>query len=514
MKLLVFILAFLSVVGVAPLAAADFDIRAHGATGDGKTLDTAAINRAIEAAAAAGGGTVRFPAGTYASYSIRLKSNITLHLDAGATLLAADAPPVGTPGGYDDWEPNEWGDKHQYQDFGHSHWRNSLIWGEGLENITISGSGRIWGKGLQREENRRQGLGNKTIALKNCRNVTIRDISILQAGHFGILPTGVDNFTIDNVRIDTNRDGINIDCCRNVRIANCTINSPRDDAIVLKSSFALGVSRITENVTITNCQVTGYDVGTLLDGTYRREMQHVNVRGNVGPTGRIKLGTESTGGFRNIAISNCVFEYSRGLALESVDGGVMEDISISNLTMRDVPNAPIFIRLGNRARGPTGRPVSTARRISISNIVASNVSPEHGILILGIPSQSIEDVRLSNITLLYRGGGTAEQAAREVPEMDTEYPEPSRFGRIPAYGMFARHVNGLVVRDLEVRFAEPDLRPAIVLDHVSRVDFDRVEAQRNGSTPRFVLRQVKQFSIRNSPGVADSRRDAIEQDAF
>ena len=130
-------------LALARALAADFDVRAHGATGDGQTLDTAAINRAIDAASAAGGGTVRFPAGTYLSFSVRLKSNLTLHLDAGATLLAAT--PSAELGGYDSPEPNEWGDRLQYQDFGHSHWHNSLIWGENLENVSITGPGRIDG---------------------------------------------------------------------------------------------------------------------------------------------------------------------------------------------------------------------------------------------------------------------------------------------------------------------------------------------------------------------------------
>ena len=119
-----------------------FDVRKYGAKGDGKALDSPAINKAIDAAAAAGGGTVLFPAGTYRSFSIRLKSNVALYLDQGATILAAD--PRDGDGKYDLPEPNQW---DQYQDFGHSHWRNSLIWGENLENISILGPGRIWGKG-------------------------------------------------------------------------------------------------------------------------------------------------------------------------------------------------------------------------------------------------------------------------------------------------------------------------------------------------------------------------------
>ncbi|MGC4053009.1 MAG: glycosyl hydrolase family 28-related protein [Paludibaculum sp.] len=203
--------------GLRPLAltfltlaahAATFNVKDFGAAGDGKTLDSPAINKAIEAAAAAGGGTVVFPAGTYLSGSIRLKSHITLHLDSGSVIEASSDGPA-----FDPPEPN---DSTRFQDFGHSHWHNSLIWGESLEDIAITGPGLLHGKGLTRGE-RQQG-GNKTIALKLCRNVTLRDFSILNGGHFGVLATGVENLTIDNLRIDTNRDGLDIDSCRNVRI--------------------------------------------------------------------------------------------------------------------------------------------------------------------------------------------------------------------------------------------------------------------------------------------------------
>src|SRR6185295_3201390 len=182
--------------------------------------------------------------------------------------------------------------------------------------------------------------------------------------------------------------------------SNLTVNTPYDDGICLKSSYGLGRARPTENVTITNCQVSGYDEGTLLDGTRQRTVTYGH-----GPTGRIKCGTESNGGFRNITISNCVFEYSRGLALEAVDGALMEDITISNLTMRDIANAPIFIRLGARLRGPEGTKVGTARRIKIDNVVAHNVASQAGILISGIPGYTIDDVSLSNIFIDYLGGG-------------------------------------------------------------------------------------------------------------
>ncbi len=328
-----------------------YDVRSFGATGDGKTIDSPSINRAIEAAANAGGGTVLFPTGTYNSFSIRLKSNIALQIMQGATILAADTP-ADHSDGYDPAESNApWED---YQDYGHNHWQNSLIWGESLHDVSIFGPGLIWGKGLSRggrEEPRAEepGVGNKAIALKNCRNVTLAGFSILKGGHFGILATGADNLIIDNLKIDTDRDGMDIDCCKNVRVSNCGVNSPWDDAICPKSSFALGYARATENVTITNCYVTGsYELGTLLDGTFKKFAPDFHVP----RTGRIKFGTESNGGFKNITVSNCVFEGCNGIALESEDGALLEDVAFTNITMRDISETPIFIRLGSRMRGP------------------------------------------------------------------------------------------------------------------------------------------------------------------
>lgn len=546
-----FALVILSSAHAAPVGASGvFDVRAFGAKGDGQTLDTAAINRAIEAAHAAGGGTVHFPAGTYASFSIRLKSRVELHLGIGSTILAAD-PPADLSSGYDAPEPLAGPPgTDQYQDFGHSHWHNSLIWGENLEDVAITGSGRIFGYGLSRgiaerrnptPEERRSGkmpdvalpeaaraaiaqvkpgpfgypgadtlpagVGNKAIALKNCRNVIFRDFTIYHGGHFAILATGVDNWTCDNLKIDTNRDGIDFDCCQNVRVSNCTINTPNDDAICPKSSLGLGYPRVTENVTITNCQVSGFDEGTLLDGTRQRRESYLVARG--GATGRIKCGTESNGGFRNITISNCVFEYSRGLALECVDGGLMEDITVSNLTMRDIVNAPIYIRLSSRLRGPEGTKIGTARRIKIDNVVAYNVASVAGILIAGDPAAPVEDVSLSNIFIHYHGGGTAEDAARIVPEYENaaKYPEPFFFGKLSSWGLFARHVKNLSLHHVEFRVEKEDRRPTAWLEDVAGADFDHVKFPHASGVPAFALKKVTDLQIHNSPGLPDLQRD-------
>ena len=481
-----------TVLGVAALLVASaaaqqplrFEVRRFGAVGDGKAVDTAAINKAIEEAAGAGGGTVVFAPGTYLSGSIHLRSHVALVIDHGATVEAGpiDRAPCDAP------EPNEW---DKYQDFGHSHWHNSLIWGENLDDVAISGTGTIRGTTLNRSANANSpaGTGNKAIALKNSRNITIRDITIAHGGHFAILATGVDNFTVDNVKMDTNRDGIDVDACRNVRLSNMTVNSPFDDGICLKSSYGLGVARATENVTITNCQVSGYDEGSYLDGSYKRTVKYGGARDR-GPTGRIKFGTESSGGFRNITISNCLFDYSRGLAIESVDGGPIEDVAISNLTMRGIANAPIFVRRGNRARTPGEPPPGVIRRVSISNVVASGVSGAHGILISGIPGYPIEDLRLSGIRIEYAGGGTNADADLDPEEKEKDYPEPDMFGRMPSYALFARHVVGLDLRGADFSFATPEARPAIRLQDVERVDMDDVRAQKPGTMVRSMMRPV------------------------
>ena len=294
----------------ATQAGEKFDARLFGATGDGKALATPAINKAIDAAAANGGGTVIFPAGSYLCHSIHLKSNVDLYLGRGATILAAESPGPGGEG-YDPPEPNQW---DRYQDFGHSHWHNSLIWGEDIHNVSITGPGLIWGRGLNRGSGDialAAGVGNKSISLKNCHNVILRDFSILHGGHFGLLATGVDNLTIDNVLIDTNRDGIDVDCCRNVRISNCSVNSPWDDAICPKSSFALGYARPTDNLTIANCYVTGgYQEGTLLDGTFKR----------IGPITRLRAMDGSNAALRamaDFAMSRLQTVYLR-IAMESL----------------------------------------------------------------------------------------------------------------------------------------------------------------------------------------------------
>lgn len=498
-----------------------FNVKEFGAKGDGKHIDSPAINEAIKAAGQAGGGTIYFPAGIYACYSIRLQNNITLHLDNGAVLKAAVATQEQ---GYDPAEENP---HDKYQDFGHSHWKNSLIWGIGLHDITICGNGLIDGsEGLNRGLGRNDGvnMANKAIALKECYNVTIRDISMLKCGHFALLLTGVDNLTLDNMKVDTNRDAFDIDCCANVRVSNCTVNTLNDDAIVLKSSYGLGYAKPCENITITNCQVSGYDPGTLLDGTFQQTI--MKAPDQDGPTGRIKFGTESNGGFKNISISNCVFDRCRGLALETVDGGIIEDITISNIAMRDIQNAPLYIRLGNRARGPKeSTPVAKIRRILISNVVVKNADCRYASIIAGIPGHPIEDVTLENIYIQYKGGLSMKEAAEQpkelinnfftrkepiaprnpydVPNREKDYPEPSTMGILPAYGLFINHAQGVKASNVRFELINEDSRPVMTLMNVDNARFKDITVDKSPEAPFFVLRNVTDFQARDVEKMKD-----------
>jgi polygalacturonase len=479
-----------------------YNVRAFGAAGNGKTLDSPAINKAIVAAAAGGGGTVLVPAGTYLSGSIHLRSNIHLLIDAGATILGAPQ----NMNAYDETEPYTFGG---YQDGGHSYFHNSLIWGENLTNVFISGNGMINGGGLVRDDgivDRMNGsdhwqtpntnvfkpvrLGNKTIALKLCKNVLIRDVTIFHGGHFAILVTGCDNMTVDNVTMDTDRDGIDIDCCRNTMVSNCRINSPGDDGLCPKSTYALGRPVITENLTIVNCQVSGFKEGTLLDGTM------IPVKNG---NGRIKFGTESSGGFRNCTVANCIFRGCRGLALEEVDGGILENITINNIAMMDVETYAIYITTGSRNRTPGLTNVSRMKNILISNVVATGVDHISGIQIAGLPEQPIEGLRLENIRLICKGGGTKEEAANVPKELGGGYPEPRQTNVMPAYGLFARHVKDLELANINFSFLKDDYRPAIECVDVAGLEIDNFKAQLAEGFAASKFENVSDAVIRNSP---------------
>ena len=460
------------------------NVKDFGAKGDGKHIDSPAVNAAINQAAIEGGGTVVLPQGTYLSHSIHLQSNVTLLLEKGAILKAA---PVSETAGYDEAEPNE----SRYQDFGHSHWHNSLLWGENLHDVTIEGEGMIDGtgvlsRGLLKQKPTDKTLANKALALRDCQRVTIRGLSFLNCGHFAMLLTGVDDLLIENVTADTNRDGIDIDCCERVVVRNCRVNTPNDDAIVLKCSYALGRPKPTAHVLIEDCSVSGYDAGTLIDGTCTTLCE--KAPDGDGPTGRIKLGTESNGGFHHITIRRCNFTHCRGLALETVDGAAMSDINVSRLTMTDICNSPIYIRLGDRMRTPEGSPFSTIDGISISNVNVVDADSRYACLIAGVKGHRVSNVRIKNLYVQYRGGLTLsdfkEQRGRNpffIPDArkagelgESNYPEPSAHGIQPAWGFSISHAENIKLKNVRLETIHPDERQPFYLSETRNIRSRRV----------------------------------------
>jgi polygalacturonase len=409
-------------------------VRDFGAAGDGVTLDTKALQDAIDTCARGGGGTLHFPAGTYLSGTLFLKSRVTLHLDAGATLRGSrdlrDYPST-VPA------------LRSYTD---NYTERSLIYAENVDQIGIAGRGVIDGQGAAFKGAYK--VRPYLLRFISCRDVSMRDVTIKDSPMWVQHYLACDGVLIDGIRVTStcngNNDGIDIDGCQRVRIANCDIRSG-DDAIVLKSTL----DRPCRNVAITNCLLSS-------------------------DCNAFKLGTESNGGFENIVLDNCTM-YDTGLAgiaLELVDGGTLDRVSISNVTMHNVRGA-IFIRLGNRARpfkegmAPPG--FGQLRRVRISHVQAVGAN-DIGCSITGLPGHPAEDIALEDVSLSFSGGGKAEDAQKTVPEQETKYPEYSMFGRLPAYGFCCRHVRGLRLSRVQLAVAKPDARPSLICDDVADLE--------------------------------------------
>jgi hypothetical protein len=439
-------------------------VRSYGAKGDGKTKDTRAIQAAIDAAGKSGG-AIYFPSGEYVSGTLHLRSRVALRLAAGATLIAspddADFDPYEELG-YDSFADRETTDMSF-----------SLLQGRGLQHVGIFGPGRIDG-------NRTKRGGPKPIALKQCRGIRIHDLTMANAPNYNISLLGCDGVDIVGVTIQNGyADGITPDCCRNVRIVKCRIES-RDDAIVAKTSLALGVRRSTQNVLAADCAL-------------------VNVRN------ALKLGTESSGDFKNIVFRNCTISArveewkpppkewkpfpSAGVSIESVDGGSLERVRVSGITMVGV-RAPIFIRLGRRGRGQRVPVAGELKNVSIARVVATGARWTSSFT--GIPGRPISDVALKDIRISAQGGGNAKILSREVPELEKKYPDATMFRDLPAYGLYCRHVKGLRAEGIDLRLDQADARPAVVLDDVRGAELRTTVAVPSADGgPVFWLRSVQ-----------------------
>ena len=477
------VVAFLAIV-LAPLALAQtppaaslFNVRNFGAVGDGAAKDTAAIQSAIDACAAAGGGTVYFGPGTYLCGSVQLKTGVYLYLDAGATIK-------GSPDN-EDYNKIEKLDFKNDADAETSFFHYALIWAEDAQRIGILGPGTI-------DSNRTRRHGPKPTAFKRCQYLDVKGIHIINAPNYAISMLGTDYVNIDGVTILNDYcDGIDPDSCRNVRISNCHIES-RDDCIVPKTSFALGEHRSCENITVTNCFLAT-------------------------PANCFKLGTESGGDFKYITVSNCVMTgfaplapATSGISLESVDGAHVDGVAISNISMYNI-DAPIFIRLGARLRDNASAPGSL-RNVLISNVVAVNAAAPSSIT--GIPGSYPEGISLSNIRLTYTGGGPALDPNTPVPELEKEYPDADMFESLPAYGLYCRHVKDLTLANVHLLYADNfqrrppegvskppapgDPGTALVADDVIGLDIDAIHARADKDSPVLKFINVREASLRNS----------------
>jgi len=442
-----------------------YDIRDYGAKGDGKTMDTGAIQKAIDTCSKAGGGTVYMPPGTFLSGTIYFKTGVTLRLAAGCTLKGSknlDDYPQTIPA---------------FRSYTDNYTEKSLIYAENVERVAITGSGVIDGQGASFEGPYK--VRPYMIRVIQCRHVTIKDVTIINSPMWVQHYLACDDVRITGITVHSlvnhNNDGIDIDSCRRVVISDCNITSG-DDAIVLKSTSG----RICSEVTVSNCVLS--------------------TRCNA-----LKMGTESNGGFKNIVITGCSIYDTRlsGIALETVDGGAMDRIVVSNITM-DKVGAPIFVRLGNRARPfkqDMDKPgMGTMRNITISNIEATGANPT-GCAISGLPGAAIENLTLSNIRLSFAGGGTNADAARAIPENAEGYPEYAMFGKLSAYGFFCRHVKGLKLLNVQLQLAEADRRHAVVLEDVEDGLIDCLDAESSpGAAEVMRITDVKNVFVRGRDG--------------
>jgi polygalacturonase len=426
------LVVFASLLASTSAAGAEkvYDVRDYGARGDGKTLCTSAIQKAIDRCSKDGGGTVYLAPGTFLSGTVRLKSDVIMKLAAGSTLLGSKD--------LEDYPPTV----QAFRSYTDNYTNKSLIYAEKAERISIVGRGTIDGQGASFKGSYM--VRPYIIRFTECRNITVENITLRDSPMWMQHYMACDDVRISGVtvrsRVNNNNDGINIDSCRRVVISDCNISSG-DDAIVLKSTSA----RICRDVTVSNCVVS-----SLCNG--------------------LKMGTESNGGFKNIVMTGCAIYDTRlaGVALEIVDGGTMDRVVVSNITM-DKIGAPIFLRLGNRARpfqkGAEKPGIGAMRNITISNIEATGANPT-GCAIVGLPEAAIENVTLSNLRLSFDGGGTKADTGRSVPEKPGDYPEYSMFGRLPAYGLYCRHVKGLKLLNVQLQLAKPDQRHAVVFEDV------------------------------------------------
>jgi hypothetical protein len=490
------IIVFALTIGLSGYSQIVYKVTDYGVTGNAATINTDSIQSLINKCSSESGGTLFFPAGKYLTGTIVMLDNVTLHLAPDAVLLGSK--------NLIDYKLNDsfLEEKNAFV----SPKSKALILAFGSSNISITGQGTIDGQGqffeaMSRQESIPVFRGEakakkiypgrpKLIEMVGCNNINIKSIQAKNSPGWGIHLIGCESVFIDQLQFDShvrpNNDGIDIESCKTVFISNSSIYSD-DDAICFKSSIE-GLP--VENVVVTNCII----------------------RSNCAA---IKFGTPSVAGFKNISVSNCaIYDCAQdAIKFMAVDGGIVEDINISNITMHNV-EGPIFMRLGNRARkdkikgfeafhemGQEVPPVGIMRNIRISGITATmktviiqdsmlavawDKMAVLGIMITGIPGHYIEDVTFNDIQLIYPGGGSKQHALITVPENEDMYPEQHFFGILPSYGAYIRHAKGIVFNNVRFKLANQDFRPAIVTNDVENLELINVSAEVDKETESLV----------------------------
>lgn len=447
-----------------------FNAKDYGALGNGCALDSLAIQKAIDACAEAGGGTVYIPEGKYLCGTMHIKTNVHILLDKGALILGSK-----NREDFDSYEENP--ANCVFQDRSHSYFHHSLFHADGADDIALTGLGKIdmqsawedldfseFGNGSGQHWCR----GCKAIAFKECTNVVIRDLVIRNVTDLAVYFAGCENVTVSGLNILSHVDGISPDCCKNVVISDCIVCTG-DDAIVPKSSYTLGRFQAMENLTIANCVIRSSNAAA------------------------IKFGTESNAAYINSTITGCtIYDTDReGITLMSADGARIEGVSISNITMRNVAH-PILLMVSERLRGPEGSTVGEIKNVAISNVMINGPYPETveaplaqnskdhhegnltkkpihlPCLIIGLPESPIRNVNLSNIQFVAPGGGTEAERNAKLNEVRKQYPQAFAYGKkAPVYGLFARDVDNLKLYNVDFTTDKPDARDAIRLENVT-----------------------------------------------
>lgn len=451
------IVLFFCFVGIGSVFSKEYNVLQFGASGSGDQLDTEYIQKAIDQASIAGG-IVIFPAGTYLTGTLYLKSNVTIRIQKGATILGStdlDQYPENLP---------------DYTFFRKGIIKRALIYAEKVENIAIEGAGTVDGQGFAFEEPTDKKINSYSVRpyiiwMIQCKKVKVDGIKLQNSALWMQHYLACENLYIHNIEVynhsNKNNDMMDIDGCKDVIISDCRGDTD-DDGITLKSTHA----QPNENITITNCILSS----------------HCNA---------IKCGTESNAGFKNITISNCVIRPSEdreviygkpdgisGISLEVVDGAEMKGVNISNIVM-DGPAVPLFVRLGNRARGYDNslpKPeIGSIQDVMISNITAYRAQA-FGSSITGIPDHPVKNITMENVRIYYSGGGSKEEGSKLVDDRVKSYPEATMFGNLPAFGLYIRHAENINLSNIEFYLEEKDERSPIILDDVKQGKFTGIRS--------------------------------------